>query len=49
MILNIVYGSGMEVPLGSIVGDSNSMYGPGMEVSLGDVTGDSEHYVWIRN
>jgi len=43
-----MYGSGMEVQLGVVTGDSEHMYGSGMEVQLGVVTGYSEHYVRLR-
>jgi hypothetical protein len=49
VMLNIMYGTGMEVQLGVVQVILNLMYGLGMEVPLGVITGDSEHYVWFRN
>jgi hypothetical protein len=49
VILNITYGSGMQVPLVGVTGDSEHYVWLGNGSAVGFVTGDSEHYVWLRN
>jgi hypothetical protein len=49
VILNIMYGSGMELHLGVVTGYSEHYVWLRYGGALGVVMDDSEHYVWLTN